>query len=440
MMFAFSAAGLALVPAVFAATAQQFVAPGPCATCSSPNYVGKNNGSLPIAHQVPGRSFRRFIQIWLENTDYNVAASSPTFQKLAKQGITLSSYLSLTHPSEPNYISAISGDFWGLGGDDYYHIPDNITTVVDLLEKKGITWATYQENMPRDGWLTDYTQQNYVNTSAGLYNYFMRKHSPLVIHDRISNTTSRAARIRNFNDFAADVKANAIPQWNFVTPNMVNDAHDTTIDYASSWLEYWLVPLLKDERFNSGEGSDGTLILLTFDENKSYTNRNNVFSILLGSAVPQYLHGTTDDTLYSHYSTISTVEGNWGLDNLGRGDVNKTMGNVFDFVAKDIGFTNTITSIADEPDTRQYAIFPGPLNPAMWHTFTAPTTNVSRFGGKTLAEAGLDWSITPQSVAQYLVLPYADVPAAGVGNIVYEQVDFSKHQHPRDFRVEDDEE
>lgn len=99
------------------------------------------------------------------------------------------------------------------------------------------------------------------------YTYFRRKHSPLVIHDDIANVSSRASLIRNFNDFAADINADALPQWSFVTPNMVNDAHDTTIDYASSWLEYWLVPLLNNPKFNSGEGADGTLVLLTFDEN-----------------------------------------------------------------------------------------------------------------------------------------------------------------------------
>jgi hypothetical protein len=34
--------------------------------------------------------------------------------------------------------------------DNMYHIPSNISTVVDLLEDKGVTWATYQENMPTD--------------------------------------------------------------------------------------------------------------------------------------------------------------------------------------------------------------------------------------------------------------------------------------------------
>ena len=54
------------------------------------------DGTLPLSQIVPGKSFARIIQIWLENTDYHVAATSPTFQKLAKQGITLSSYLALT--------------------------------------------------------------------------------------------------------------------------------------------------------------------------------------------------------------------------------------------------------------------------------------------------------------------------------------------------------
>lgn len=113
---------------------------------------------------------------------------------------------------------------------------------------------------------------------TGTYQYFKRKHSPLVIHDRIANNTQRAARIRNFNDFAADVNGNALPQWSFITPNMVNDAHDTTIDYTSSWLEYFLVPLLKDEKFNSGFGEEGTLIVLTFDENSVSTQLVLVFS------------------------------------------------------------------------------------------------------------------------------------------------------------------
>lgn len=78
---------------------------------------------------------------------------------------------SVTHPSEPNYIASVSGDFYGLADDDFYcafssvwssrlaasfltdrpiraDIPSNVSTIVDLLEAKNVSWATYQEVRP----------------------------------------------------------------------------------------------------------------------------------------------------------------------------------------------------------------------------------------------------------------------------------------------------
>jgi hypothetical protein len=51
----------------------------------------------------------------------------------------------------------------------------------------------------------------------------------------------------------------------FISPNIFNDAHDTDIDFASEFLEYWLVPLMADSRFNN----ERTLIILSFDECES---------------------------------------------------------------------------------------------------------------------------------------------------------------------------
>jgi hypothetical protein len=54
--------------------------------------------------------------------------------------------------------------------------------------------------------------------------------------------SERAKRNRNFNDFAADLNASAIPQWAFVTPNMVDDGHGMHFSGAplllsdGSWL------------------------------------------------------------------------------------------------------------------------------------------------------------------------------------------------------------
>ena len=42
---------------------------------------------------------------------------------LKEQGILLSQFYALTHPSEPNYAGVVGGDFWGMGDDNFYQIP-----------------------------------------------------------------------------------------------------------------------------------------------------------------------------------------------------------------------------------------------------------------------------------------------------------------------------
>lgn len=171
-------------------------------TSQSSFYVGPSNGSLAASPIVTGKVFDRFIQIWLENTDYAQAASQPAFTNLSTQGITLTGYYGVTHPSEPNYLAAAGGDFWGLAADSLEYIPSNMSTIVDLLDQKNVSWASYQENMPTDG----YTGYNYTNAADG-YTYYVRKHNPLIIYNSVANISSRTARIRNFNDFAVDVRA-----------------------------------------------------------------------------------------------------------------------------------------------------------------------------------------------------------------------------------------
>jgi hypothetical protein len=147
----------------------------------------------------------------------------------------------------------------------------------------------------------------------------MRKHHPHVLYDSIANNPNRKHLMRNFADFAADIAEDRLPQHMWFTPNMRNDAHDTNALYSADWVKFWLLPLLKDPRFNRKR----TLMLLNFDEDATDGGPNKVAAFLLGSAVPEHLHGTSDNTFYTHYSMMSTVQANWGLGCLGRGDTNK---------------------------------------------------------------------------------------------------------------------
>ena len=104
--------------------------------------------------------------------------------------------------------------------------------------------------------------------------------------------------------FQYDLENETLPQWMFITPNMTNDGHDTSVTVAGKFCMEFLTPLLENEYF-----MERTLILITFDENETYQKANRVFSILLGGAVSPELVGTTDDNYYvSMASHIVTTD------------------------------------------------------------------------------------------------------------------------------------
>lgn len=276
---------------------------------------------------VDGAAFKRFVVIWLENTDYDKAAGDSDMEWLAEQGITLDNYWGVTHPSEPNYMASVGGDYFALDDDRFIALPSNVSTVVDLLETKDVTWGEYQENLPYTG----FQGFNYSDQETFQNNY-VRKHNPLILYESVTQNQTRLGNIKNLTMFQEDLEKETLPQFIHITPNMLNDGHDTTIRYAANWTRTFLDPLLKNEYFMKD-----TLIVLTFDENDTYSIKNQVFTVLLGGAIPDDLKGTTDSTFYDQYTLLSTPEANWDLPSLGRNDVDA---NVFQFVAEKTNVTN----------------------------------------------------------------------------------------------------
>jgi acid phosphatase len=138
----------------------------------------------------------------------------------------------------------VAGDYFGLNDDDHLEVPSNVSTIVDLLEAKGISWGSYQEDMPYTG----FTGDSYPNpvTKANMY---MRKHNPLVIFNSVAQNPDRLGRIKNFTLFDEDLKNQTLPQWSFITPNMTNDGHDTSVTVAGAWTRSFVEPLLDNEYF-----------------------------------------------------------------------------------------------------------------------------------------------------------------------------------------------
>ncbi|KAF2110064.1 phosphoesterase family-domain-containing protein [Lophiotrema nucula] len=329
--------------------------------------VGSTVEARPRQKWVKGKAFDRFAVVWLENTDYDLAKGDPNLAWLAKKGILLSNKFAVTHPSMPNYAAAVSGDYYGINHDDLTAIPSNVSTVVDLLDAKGISWGEYQEDMPYTG----FEGFEYINQKTGANDY-VRKHNPAVLYDSVADKSDRLANIKNLTLFQEDLKADALPQWMFITPNMTSDGHDTSVTVAGTWTRTFLEPLLNNKNFMKN-----TLVLVTFDENHTYGLQNRIVGILLGDVIPKDLVGTTDDTYYNHYSEIATVQANWGLDTLGRWDVGA---NVYKLVAAKTG-----------DQVRKWA-GKVPFNQMFW--------NVSYAGKLNNANTSVPWPV-PNSKLQY---------------------------------------
>jgi len=342
--------------------------------------------TLSPTSNVKGKAFDRYVSIWFENTDYDMAAADPNFQFFAQKGLTLSGLMAQTHPSEPNYMAAVGGDYFGLDGDPFTQVPQNISSVVDLLEERGISWGHYQEDMPYTG----YQGFDWVNQQTGANDY-VRKHNPEVLYQSVDLNPHRAALIKNTTLFYEDLKANKLPQWMFITPNMTSDGHDTSVTVAGVWLRQFLEPLLNNPNFMKN-----TLVLITFDENETYTIQNNVFSVLLGDALPQQYVGKTDSNFYNHYSEIATVEANWDLYTLGRWDVGA---NVFSPVAQKTG-DHVRQWDQDQrngvPLSQMYfnTSYPGIFNSETWAPQPQPNVNSNMNGRTTLPAIKQEWSRT----------------------------------------------
>lgn len=294
--------------------------------------------TLQWTSDVKGKSFDRFVVIWLENIDFDQAAEEPNMAWIASQGITLKNYWALTHPSEPNYMASVGGDYFALDDDRFIALPSNISTLADLLDDKGISFASYQEHLPYTG----FQGFNYSNQET-FANDYVRKHNPFMLYESYTQNSTRLQVMKNFSEFERDLKDEKLPQYVIITPNMTNDAHDTTIKFAGKWSREFLTPLLENEYF-----MNNTLVLLTFDENETYGEQNTVYSILLGGAIPDDLKGTTDDTFYNHYSQIASAEVNWDLYNLGRNDVTaniwKSLADASGIENKEVDTTNLVNN------------------------------------------------------------------------------------------------
>jgi hypothetical protein len=244
-----------------------------------------------------------FIMMF-ENHGWSQIEHNPYWEAVQEQGIVLTDFYALTHPSQPNYVAQLGGDTFNCNSD----APTNVSAspnLVDLLEAKSITWKSYQEDYtPKPGGDCDPAEQQ--------NSLYYRKHNPFMSYDNVRNNKKRCQNIVPASQLDKDLAANALPQFSYYTPNIKNDAHDTDLFYAGKYLQGWLKKYMAMPNFVRN-----TMVIITFDEDE-YLESNHVSCFLLG---PYIKHpNTTEGTKYDHYSITRTIEDNWNLGTMNRKD------------------------------------------------------------------------------------------------------------------------
>lgn len=236
--------------------------------------------------------------IIFENTNYADAIADPNFAAFAKEGVAFSNWMAVGHPSQPNYIAITSGDTQGITGDSSTNV--NAKNVADLLEAKGLTWKSYQENWPG----------NCFTGTVSSDSLYYRKHNPFISYEDIQSNPARCANIVDSTELAKDLSSGNLPTFAWYTPNINNDGHNTNVGTAGSWFSGFLK--------SSNILSHYDVVLATFDESETYTGPNQVYAAIAGKAVTA--KGVTDNTALTHYSVLATLEQALGLGSLGKND------------------------------------------------------------------------------------------------------------------------
>lgn len=265
--------------------------------------------------------FDRFYVIVLENRGFDEALDgrAPFLRELSETEGLATNYFGVTHPSLPNYLAMIAGDDFGVRDDapsclasDVPYSPGchlfDAPTLVDQLERRGLTWRLYSENLVE----TDPLVSTAPSRASALY---VQKHNPFAYFRGIADASARRTHFRSFDAFKADLEHRA-PNFAFIVPNQCDDGHgllecldSKTLDNRMDHFVEATVAAIRASR----NWSMRSAIVITFDEGETTDAKGGrVATIIIVKCGGRVRLAKALD----HYSVLATIEDSFGLDRL----------------------------------------------------------------------------------------------------------------------------
>jgi phosphatidylinositol-3-phosphatase len=261
-------------------------------------------------------NFAHIIVFFFENHEFDVIAGNPAmpnYNRYIRDNTLLTQYYAITHPSLPNYLAVFGGDTFQIT-TDCRNCFINAPSLPDQIEASGRTWRAYLEDMPKPCYIGD--------TAT-----YAQNHNPFIYFDPIRLDPPRCSRsVVPLTQLDADLASGSLPNFVYIMPNTCNSAHDDylssscDVDTTDRWLGGWMDKL--NAYLEPRAAAEPALIVLTWDEGQGSHSccglpqnaGGRVATVLIS---PLAKSGFQDDTPYTHYSLLKTIEAAWGLSYLG---------------------------------------------------------------------------------------------------------------------------
>ena len=234
-----------------------------------------------------------------ENKGYAATLGScsadPYLCSLASTYASDTNWHGVSHPSLPNYLAITSGSTQGCTSDG---CPTGLgaTDLGGQLNAAGIPWTAYMESMP---------SACYSGGSSGTY---ARKHNPFVYFtDTASSCAAHDVPYPGSAGLVSALHSSSAPSFVWITPNLVNDMHDGTVQQGDAWLQANLAPVLSSSWFTKFDST----VIVTMDE---AGGTNQVPTVVISNTAKTRGQVATSG---NHYGTLRSIEEAFGLPRLG---------------------------------------------------------------------------------------------------------------------------
>lgn len=236
----------------------------------------------------------------------------------------------ISHPSLPNYIAENSGrNTLGTFQDCTPYFTTNKCTSADdnlfhQMQTTGHTWRGYAEDMP----------SNCYSKNSG--EYVVRHNPPTYFADLHAQAGGACATYdvpmgsitTRSGLFYSDLKAGHLPTYSFIAPNLIDDAHSSSIQTGDKWLSTFIPIVTSSPNYQAGD----TDIVIAYDEGagadkvlgedcanqaRDLAGRQPSCHIPFIVIAPYEKAGSTATAFCTLYCLTKTVERLYGLPLLG---------------------------------------------------------------------------------------------------------------------------